>query len=36
MKGPLAEFADYSRPWYNVPDTDLVRLTGAASCLARL
>jgi len=30
MKEPLAELTAYSRPWYQVPDADLVRLTAAA------
>ena len=30
MREPLAELAAYSRPWYQVPDADLVRLTSAA------
>ena len=30
MKEALAELAAYSCPWYQAPDTDLVRLTAAA------
>jgi hypothetical protein len=30
MDEPLAELAAYSRPWYEVPDMDLVRLTAGA------
>jgi hypothetical protein len=30
MEELLAEFAGYSRPWYEVPDAELVRLTAAA------
>ena len=30
MEELLAELADYSRPWYEVPDAELVRLTAAA------
>jgi hypothetical protein len=30
MTEPLAELASYSRPWYQVPDADLVQLTAAA------
>ena len=30
MEDPLAELAAFSRPWYQVPDADLVRLTAAA------